>query len=181
MYMKLNNYQRIMLVWAGLVSVGYVASIWLFESMVAFFAIWFVVGVVGVAVEYKLGGTKDKKAKLSQIVWAIIVLGGIFLNIFERTGTIPLFGDNMFIGWPLACSFGMLVTALIYRLNVSYLILMVGYIGFAVMMYFVVKGFNTSLFVSALLFAALLLVDAGFEGTPFRKRNLLAQKQHLEK
>ena len=179
--MKLNNYQRIMLVWAGLVSVGYVASIWLFDSMIVFFALWFVVGVVGVAVEYKLGGTKDKKARISQIVWAIVVLGGIFLNIFERTGTIPVFGDNMFIGWPLACSFGMLVTAVIYRFNVSYLILTVGYIGFAAMMYFIVKGFNTSLFVSALLFAALFLVDAGFEGMPFRKKSLLVQKRHLEK
>ncbi len=174
--MKLNNYQKILIIWGILLFIGYLLSTVLFSNPILFFGKWFVIGVVGLIVQFKLGGFKSTSTKWIQALWLVVVLGGIFLNIFEYRGVIPLFGGSPFIGWPLAIAFAYLVIAIIYKLNVSYLILTLLYLVFAAVV-FMISNFNLALIVSGTFFLVLCVGDAIMEKSDLRKKSLLGSKK----
>ncbi len=170
--MKLSAYQKILFTWAGLLLLGYLASIWLFTHIIVFFAMWFAIGLVGLGIQLKIGGLGSNHVKLIQLLWLIIILGGISLNIFEYTGAIPLFGGNPLIGWPIAIGFGYGVIAVLYRLNLSYILLAGLCAGFAGLV-FVIQDFTTGLIVSGVMFAIICSVDGLMENTSIRKQSLM--------
>jgi hypothetical protein len=172
--MKLNNYQKVLAAWGIILLVGYILSVWLFQNITYFFAMWFALTIIGLLVQFKFGGFKEKSSKWIQGLWIVVILGGIVLNIFEYMGTIPLFGGNPMIGWPLAMIFAYGVIAIIYKLNVSYLLLALLYLVFAGV--FMITDFNLGLIVSGIFFLVLCSVDALLEGSALRKKSLLGEK-----
>lgn len=173
--MKFNNYQKILLAWGILLLTGYLASILVFSKPVIFFSMWLVIGLVGLLVQFKWGGFGASSTRWIQALWVVVILGGILLNIFEYMGTIPLFGGNPFIGWPLAMAFAYAVIAVIYKLNYSYILLSVLYLVFAGVV-FMLTNFNLALAVSGVLFAVLCGIDAALEGSTLRKKSILKYK-----
>lgn len=166
--MKLNNYQKILYSWAGLLLFGYLASLIVIDKQMAFFTMWFMIGLAGLGIQLKLGGLKNHKTKLIQLLWLFIVLGGIALNIFEYNGTIPVFGNNPFMGWPLAIAFGYLVVSIIYRFDKSYLLLMLMCLLLGLIVYFISTVY-LGLIVSGVGFAIICSTDALIENSKLRK------------
>ncbi len=174
--MKFNYYQKILLIWGTILLVGYLLSIYVYSQPVVFFVMWFLLGIVGLLFQFKWAGLSAKSTKWIQALWVVVVLGGIFLNIFEYLGIIPLFGGSPFIGWPLAMVFAYMVIALIYKINYSYVLLAILYVIFAGIV-FLVHDFTTGLVVSGVLFAVLCGLDAAFEGSNLRKKSVLKYKK----
>ena len=166
--MKLNNYQKILFSWGGLLLLGYLISIYTFSNMVVFFGAWAVIAAIAIIIQIKLGGFGDTKTKLIQALWIlIIVIPGLVFNYFEYIGVAPVIG-NGFVGWPATCAVGMVIVALFYRLNISYFILAVLYAVLAGLVY-VMGDFTTLLIVSGVGFAVICSVDALMENTSLRK------------
>lgn len=173
--MKLNSYQKILLLWGVVILIGYLLSIVVFTQPILFFSMWFVLGLAGLIAQFKLAGFGAKSTKWIQGLWIVVVLGGIFLNIFEYLGLIPLFGGSPFIGWPLAMVFAYAVIAVMYKLNYSYMLLAVLYLAFAGVV-FMISNFTFGLVVSGILFALLCGIDAAMEGSALRKKSILKYK-----
>lgn len=166
--MKLNNYQKILFSWGGLLLLGYLISIYTFTNSVIFFGIWVVLAAIAIAIQIKLGGFGDTKVKLVQALWIlIIVVPGIAFNYLEYTHAVPVIG-NGFAGWPATCAVGMVIVAIIYKFNISYLLLAVLYAIMAGVVY-MLSNFTTLLIVSGVGFAIICSVDALLEITPLRK------------
>ena len=166
--MKLNNYQKILFSWGGLLLLGYLISIYTFSNTVMFFGIWLLIALIAIVIQIKLGGFGDTKTKLIQGLWIlIIIIPGLAFNYFEYTGVAPVIG-NGFVGWPATCAVGMVIVAIVYRFNLSYLILAALYAVLAGLVY-IMGDFTTLLIVSGVGFAVTCSIDALMENTGLRK------------
>lgn len=166
--MKINNYQKILFSWGGLLLLGYVISIYTFTNTPLFFGLWAILAAVAIAVQIMLGGFADTKTKLIQALWIlIIVIPGIAFNYLEYTHAVPVIG-NGFAGWPATCAVGMIIVAIIYRFNLSYFLLAGLYAILAIVVY-AMSDFTTLLIISGVGFAIICSVDALLENTKLRK------------
>ena len=165
---KLNNYQIILFTWAATLSLGYFISVITFKNIVPFFTIWAILITIALVVQLKLGGFGDKKIKLIQALWLlVIVLPGFVFNYFEYQGLAPLIG-NGFAGWPATCAVAMVIIAVIYKFNLSYFLL-AGLYAFLALLVFLVSGTTTLLIISGLGFGIICSIDALLENTKLRK------------
>ena len=165
---KLNNYQIILFTWAATLSLGYFISVITFKNIVPFFTIWAILITIALVVQLKLGGFGDKKIKLIQALWLlVIVLPGFVFNYFEYQGLAPLIG-NGFAGWPATCAVAMVIIAVIYKFNLSYFLL-AGLYAFLALLVFMVSGTTTLLIISGLGFGIICSIDAMLENTKLRK------------
>jgi len=165
---SLNNYQKILFTWAISLSLGYFISVITFQNTVSFFAIWAVLITIALVVQLKLGGFGDNKIKLIQALWLlVIVLPGFVFNYFEYKGLAPVIG-NGFVGWPATCAVAMVIIAVIYKFNLSYLLL-AGLYSLLALVVYMMSGTNTLLIISGLGFGIICSIDALLENTKLRK------------
>jgi len=164
----INNYQKLMIVWGILLGVGYGISTSLLANPVGLLVLWTIVIAVGLALQVWWGWPRDTKATLIQLVWIGVILIGAILTYAEMRLGILLGLHGMTSGWFFICSSGMLLTAIIYRLNISYIILFILYGVAGVLVAFSGFGLQVELYLSAVGFFGLCLLDALLEKSAFR-------------
>ncbi len=176
--MKLNNYQKILITWGILLAIGYVLSWSLLSNQMALLILWTFIGSVGLGTQVWLGFAKDIKSILIQLSWVAVVVFGILLTYLELRYGIKLGLHGMVSGWFFMCSTAMLFTAILYRFNLSYILLCVLYAIVGILIAF--GGFNLQieLYISAIAFLVLCILDSALDKT--KLRSSLAETDKLE-
>lgn len=165
-----NRYQKIQLVWAVLLAFGYLASNITLAAPQFLFEIWVLVFIIGLGTQLIFGFPRDPKAVIIQIVWFGIILIGGWLTYLEYTTGLVLGVHGMISGWFFMVSAGMLITAAIYRFNVSYLILFLLYLIVGMVLAFSNLKITAEITISAIAFFVFLIVDIGLEWSIWRQR-----------
>ncbi len=164
-----NKYQKIMFIWAVLLAFGYLVSNIALAAPSVLVEIWLFVLIIGLGAQLILGFPRDAKAIFLQIVWFGLIIIGTWLTYLEYSGGIKIGIHGMVSGWFFMVAGGMLVTAAIYRFNISYLILVALYSIMGLILAF--GGFNivTELIVSAIAFFLFVMIDAALEWSVWRR------------
>ena len=166
--MKLNNYQKILITWGVLLAIGYSISFSLLSNKLALLFLWTIIGVIGLGTQMWLGFVTDIKTILIQLAWIGVVVFGIILTYLELRHGIKIGLHGMSSGWFFMCSGVMLFIALLYKFNISYLILFVLYTIVGLVIAFGGFVLQTELYISAIGFGVICLLDALFENTKLR-------------
>lgn len=166
--MKLNNYQKILVTWGVLLAIGYFLSWSILSNQLALLILWTAIGSIGLGVQVWLGFATDVKTILIQLAWVAVVVFGIILTYLELRYGLKLGLHGMISGWFFMCSSAMLFTAVLYRFNLSYIILSILYAIVGLIIAF--GGFNLQieLYISAITFLILCFIDAVLEKTKLR-------------
>lgn len=164
-----NQYQKIMLIWAVLLAFGYLASNIALAAPSVLVEIWLFVFIIGLGAQIILGFPKDAKAIFLQILWFGLIFIGGWLTYLEYSSGIKIGIHGMISGWFFMVSGGMLITAGIYRFNISYLILFALYALVGLILAY--SGFTvpTELIISAIAFFFFIIVDAALEWSVWRR------------
>lgn len=164
-----NRYQKIMIIWAILLAFGYLASNIALAAPTVLLEIWLVVFVIGLGAQLILGWPRDPRAIIVQILWfGLIIIGG-WLTYLEYSTGLVLGVHGMISGWFFMVAAGMLITAGIYRFNISYLILFVLYAIVGLILAYSGLKIGPELIISAIAFFVFLIVDAGMEWSVWRR------------
>ncbi|MCC7289081.1 hypothetical protein IT414_01670 [bacterium] len=127
--MQKRLYQKIMIVWGVLILAGYLTSFYYLDSPGWLLASWLSVGLVGIMVQYLLGGTRTKTDRWIQWLWISIVVGGSILTYLEYSGIFRLL-TGMLHGWFYMCAGGYVLTGWLeqkkYYLSVASLYVIAG-------------------------------------------------------
>lgn len=174
--MKLNNYQKILITWGILLAIGYVLSWSLLSNQMSLLILWTLIGSVGLGTQVWLGFATDFKTILIQLSWVAVVVFGIILTYLELRYGIKLGLHGMVSGWFFMCSTAMFFTAVLYRFNISYILLGVLYAIAGLIIAF--GGFNLQieLYISAVAFLALCILDSALDKTKLRSSLTEADK-----
>lgn len=166
---KFSNYQKIMFAWGLVVFVAYICSNIALSAPTLVFNIWLFGIIIGLGVQLLLGFGKDFKTLLLQALWILIVLAAAVLTYIEYIGVVKVGIAGMMSGWFFMCAGGMFITSLIYKFNVSYLILtgLYGIIG--LYLAYSTMVIPQKINVSAVAFLVLFIVDAALEYSSWRK------------
>lgn len=165
-----NRYQKIQLTWAVLLTFGYLASNLALAAPQLLLEIWVVVFIVGYGTQLILGFPHDRKATVIQLVWICIYIIGAWITYLEYTTGLSLGVHGMVSGWFFMVSAGMLITAAIYRFNVSYLILFLLYLIIGLLLAFGGLKISAEIIISAIAFFVFIIVDVGLEWSIWRQR-----------
>jgi len=166
--LKLNNYQKILITWGVLLAIGYCVSFNLLSNKLVLLSIWTFIGAIGLGTQVWLGYAKDTKTILIQLAWISVVVFGIIFTYLELRFGIKIGLHGMSSGWFFMCSGVMLFIALLYRFNISYLILFVLYAIVGLIIAFGGFVLQTELYISAAGFGLICLLDALLENTKLR-------------
>lgn len=166
--MKINNYQKIIITWGVLLVFGYSVSFSLVSNKLALLVLWTLISAVGLGTQVWLGYANDIKTVLIQLAWVSVVILGIILTYLELSHGIKVGLHGMLSGWFFMCSGVMLFIALLYKFNISYLILFVLYAIVGLIIAFGGFVLQTELYISAVGFGIICLLDALLENTKLR-------------
>jgi len=166
--MKLNNYQKILGTWGIIITIGYIASWPLLSQPMYLLVLWATVAIIGLGVQVWLGFARDIKSIIIQLVWVGIVLLGLVLTYAELRLGIKLGLHGMASGWFFLVSSGMLITSIIYKFNLSYILLCILYAGVGVGIAFGGLDLQVEIYVAAAAFFVLCMLDAFLEKTKLR-------------
>jgi len=166
--MKLNNYQKILTTWGILLAIGYFLSWSILSNQLGLLILWTFVGSIGLGVQVWLGFATDIKTILIQLSWVAVVVFGIILTYIELRYGLKLGLNGMTSGWFFMCSTVMLFTSILYRLNFSYIILCVLYAIVGLVIAFGGFSLQLELYISAVAFLVLCLIDSALEKTKLR-------------
>lgn len=166
--MKFNNYQKILTTWGVLLGIGYALSWSMLSNQLGLLILWTIVGSIGLGVQVWLGFATDIKTILIQLSWVAVVVFGILLTYLELRYGLKLGLHGMTSGWFFMCSTVMLFTAILYRFNVSYIILCVLYAIAGLVIAFGGFSLQLELYISAIAFLVLCLIDSSLEKTKLR-------------
>lgn len=166
--MKLNNYQKILITWGVLLFIGYMLSWSLLSNQLALLVLWTIIGSIGLGVQVWLGFATEIKTIFIQLAWIAVVVFGIILTYLELRYGLKLGLHGMTSGWFFICSSAMLFTAVLYRFNLSYILLCVLYAIVGLIIAF--GGFNLQieLYISAIAFLIICLIDTALEKSKLR-------------
>ena len=164
-----NRYQKVMLVWAVLVLIGYLASSFYMGAPNMLVSIWLLVLLIGLSVQLILGYPKKSKTVIAQIVWFGIILIGSYLTFLEYSSGTVIGIHGMLSGWFFLVALGMLITSAIYRFNISYLILFALYAVVGLILAYSGLKINIEIIISGFVFFILFLVDIGMEWSIWRR------------
>lgn len=166
--MKLNNYQKILITWGVLLAIGYFLSWPLLSNQLGLLILWAVISCIGLGVQVWLGYATNVKTELIQLSWVAVVVFGITLTYLELKYGLKLGLHGMTSGWFFLSSSAMLFTAILYRFNLSYIILFILYAIVGLVIAF--GGFNLQieLYISGVGFLILCLIDTALEKTKLR-------------
>lgn len=166
--MKLNNYQKILITWGVLLFIGYMLSWSLLSNQLALLVLWTIIGSIGLGVQVWLGFVTEIKTIFIQLAWIAVVVFGIILTYLELRYGLKLGLHGMTSGWFFICSSAMLFTAVLYRFNLSYILLCVLYAIVGLIIAF--GGFNLQieLYISAIAFLIICLIDTALEKSKLR-------------
>lgn len=176
--MKLNNYQKILTTWGVLLAVGYGLSWTLMSNQLGLLILWIAIGSIGLGVQVWLGFGTDIKTILIQLSWVLVVVLGIILTYLELRYGIKLGLHGMTSGWFFMCSTAMLFTAILYRFNLSYIGLCVLYAIVGLLIALGGFSLQLELYISAVAFLVLCLIDSALEKTKLRAS--LSESDKLE-
>lgn len=176
--MKFNNYQKILITWGVLLAIGYSLSWSILSNQLALLILWTTIGSIGLGVQVWLGFATDLKTILIQLSWIAVVVFGIIFTYLELRYGLKLGLHGMTSGWFFMCSGAMLFTAVLYRFNLSYIILCILYAIAGLIIAF--GGFNLQieLYISAVVFLVICLIDSTLERTKLRSG--LSETKQLE-
>lgn len=168
--MKLNNYQKILITWGVVLAIGYGLSWSILSNQLSLLILWTIVAGVGLSVQVWLGFATDIKTILIQLSWVAVVVFGIVLTYLELRYGLKLGLHGMTSGWFFMCSTVMLFTAILYKFNLSYIILCVLYATVGLVIAFGGFSLQLELYISAVAFLLLCLIDSSLEKTKLRSK-----------
>lgn len=154
--MNKRLYQKIMIVWGVLILAGYLTSFYYLDNPTWLLASWVSVIVVGIMVQYLLGGTRGKKNKVIQWAWIAVVLGGSLLTYLEYTGVFRLLSGSLH-GWFYMCASAYMLTGWLEK-KPYYFYLAVFYVAAGLSLY--AFDLDHAILVSGMYFFGLCVLDA---------------------